>query len=130
MRTRQEISNGPGRPFGESQRWPGQRTENPSGSGPCGVSVEAYHHQGMEAASSSCSGSIYEMTSMLFPTGYRCPLDSASERKLLLHEPLTTMDPRYSSPNAVATGGEETRHWRFGPVRPRASTGDSTSSSG
>src|SRR5260370_33873813 len=47
---------------------------------------------------------------MLFTTGYRCPLDSASERKLLMHEPITTMDPRHSSPNAVATGWEETRH--------------------
>ena len=47
---------------------------------------------------------------MLFTTGYRCPLVSASERTLLMHDPLTTMDPRSSNPHAVATGWEETRH--------------------
>ena len=47
---------------------------------------------------------------MLFTTGSKCPLDSASERKLLMHEPITTLDPRRSIPNAVATGWEETRH--------------------
>jgi hypothetical protein len=40
---------------------------------------------------------------MLFTTGYRCPLHSASERTLLMHEPITTLDPRRSIPNAVAT---------------------------
>jgi len=47
---------------------------------------------------------------MLFTTGSKCPLDSASERKLLMHNPITTLDPRRSIPNAVATGWEETRH--------------------
>ncbi len=37
-KTRPRTSNGPGRPFGESQQWLGRRTENPSGFSPCGVS--------------------------------------------------------------------------------------------
>jgi len=59
---------------------------------------------------------------MLFATSYRCPLDSASERKLLMPEPLTAMDPRYSSPNAVATGWEEASTSHCGPIQRHSSS--------